>query len=248
MGTLIGSIFPNDFARRYSGTGQADYIRNPANQYDTVGAMSFWFSVPVLLSSNGYIPMICFSHNGTPSGAYGKKITFSIRRNSGYGDTNNHFSWELSINGTASTFRVPSLSILASTWYHVLVCSDGSIYINSVLVTSYLVSSFSSAWFIDIAGLGTDHDLCFGGILNNAGSLAVAGRCDLNEVIYLTSVPTSTEVGLLYNGGTPPDPGLLPGTLQSKIIVYRDFENTLIPVIGSGTLTALGPPTYIAFP
>ncbi len=245
---IHSSTPPTDFARRYDGTNY-DYIANPANQYDAVGAMSFWFRVPVLLSANGYIPIICFSHNGSPSGAYGKKMQLCVRRRSaGYGNTNNYFDWEYVANGTNSTVKSSNLVLAANTWYHVSVCSDGSIYINGTLATYiYWITAFTSGWFSGITG--TNHDLSFGAILTNTGAFGIGGRVDLDDYIYFNDNLTSGEVTEIYGTGTrPPDPASFTSTLQAKIVTYRNWENTLAPVIGSGTLTPIGSPSYIAFP
>ena len=81
---------PNDFARRYNGTSQYDWLANPANMGDTVGAVSFWFYVPVLLTGNGNYPIYTIGDAGAKVGAFGRYILISIRRNTAYGDTNNY--------------------------------------------------------------------------------------------------------------------------------------------------------------
>lgn len=249
MGTLIGSIFPNDFARRYNGTSQCDWLANPASMNDTVGAVSFWFYVPVLLTGNGLYPIYSLSDSGPKVGAFGRFISIGIRRVTGYGNTNNYLDVTFVGNGSSVFVKSNSTPISAAGWYHGVVTSNAEIYLNAA--TPAYTAKWSTynwvggQWFGSVGG--TNKDLA---IASNrlAGVVTNYGRVDLNEVIYLSAVPTSTEVGLLYNGGTPPDPASLPSTLQAKISVYRGFENTLVPVIGSGTLTAVGSPTYIAFP
>ena len=239
---------PNDFARRYNGTSQYDWLANPANMGDTVGAVSFWFYVPVLLTGNGNYPVYTIGDAGAKVGAFGRYILISVRRNTAYGDTNNYLDVSY-VTGTSVYSKSNATAISAAGWYHGVVTSNAEIYVNAV-TPSYTAkwSTYNwvgGQWFGTVGG--TNKDLALGAA-RVAGAITSYGRLDLNEVIYLNAVPTSTEVGLLYNGGTPPDPASLPGTLQSKISVYRGFENTLVPVIGSGTLTPIGSPSYIAFP
>jgi hypothetical protein len=253
MGTLIGSIFPNDFARRYNGTSQYDWLANPANMGDTVGAVSFWFYIPALLTADGFSAIYTIADSGVKVGSQGRYINIGIRRNaSGYGNTNNYLDVVFIGSGTTIYVKSNSTPISAAGWYHAVFTSNAEIYVNAA-TPSYTPKWTGGGGFDWITGQwfgsvgGTNKDLSIGarrltGVATNYASV------DVNEVIYLNAVPTSTEVGLLYGGGTAPDPGLLPSTLQSKLSIYRDFENTLVPVIGSGTLTAVGSPTYIAFP
>ena len=250
MGTLIGSIFPNNYARRYNGTSQYDWLANPANMNDTVGAVSFWFYVPVLLTSNGTYPIYVLCDAGVKVGPSGRVMFIGIRRNGGYGNTNNYLDVTFVGNGTIAYVKANATPITAAGWYHAVITSDAEIYVNAV--TPSYTSTWTGAsawasgqWFGSVGG--TNKDLALGAT-RLAGAITSYGRVDLNEVIYLNAVPTSTEVGLLYNGGTPPDPAFLPSTLQAKISVYLGFENTLVPFIGYGTPTAVGPASYIAYP
>ena len=243
------SSWVNNYARRYNGTSQYDWLANPGNMNDTVGAVSFWFYVPVLLTGNGTYPIYVLADSGTKVGTAGRFLFIGIRRNSvGYGNTNNYLDVTYSGSGTTVYAKSNSTPLAAATWYHASVSSDGDIILNAA-TPSYIIWSGGSYWTGQWFGTigGTNKDLAIGAT-RLAGALTSYGRVDVNEVIYLNAVPTSTEVSLLYNGGTPPDPGLLPSTLQAKISVYLGFENTLVPFIGYGTPTAVGPASYIAYP
>ena len=251
MGSIITAPFYRDYARRYNGTSQYDWLANPANMNDTVGAVSFWFYVPVLLTSDGAILIYLISDSGTKVGSFGRLLSIVVRRNSGYGNTNHYLDVTFIATGSLPILtKSNSTAISAAGWYHAVVTSDAEIYINAA-TPSYTPRWNGGApwvagqWFGSVGG--TNKDLA---IASNrlAGVVTNYGRVDLNEVIYLSAVPTSTEVAELYGDGSIPNPASFSLALRNKISVYRSFEQTLVPVIGSGTLTAVGSPTYIAFP
>ena len=249
MGSIIAAPFYRDYARRYSGTGQYDWLANPVNMNDTVGAVSFWFYVPVLLTGNGLYPIYCLSDSGPKVGTFGRSIAIGIRRNTAYGNTNNYLDVTFIGSGSSVFVKSNSTPISAAGWYHGVVTSDAEIYLNAA--TPAYTAKWSAnnwvggQWFGSVGG--TDKDLALGAA-RLSGTVGSYGRIDLNEVIYLNAVPTSTEVAELYGGGSIPNPASFSLGLRNKISVYRGFEKTLVPIIGSGTLTAVGSPTYIAFP
>lgn len=238
---------PTDFARRYDGTNY-DYIHNPANRSDTIGAMSFWFRVPTLLTANGLYVIAALGDGGPLVGAYGRNLVFRVGRNSAYGTTNNMLELVYNSNGSKLAYKAANVALAANTWYNGVVMASGDIYLNGSM-PSFLYRGATLSfpiWFGSV--LGSSHDFSFGALMVN-GTGTNFGTLDLDDVIYFNDNLTSGEVTQIYGTGTrPPDPASFTSTLQAKIVTYRNWENTLVPIIGSGTLTAVGSPTYIAYP
>lgn len=211
------------------------WIRNPTFKNATSGAMAVWVRFPEVLTGNGFVTIQALGNAGAA-----EYMLFTLRRNTARDAPTNVIDVLTNIGGLVKG-KSGTTTLAANTWYLVGHDSLGDQWVNGSKegVQHWYGSSptnvRTSGWYSDLPGV--TKDLSFGALRHN-GTTSFYGRNDINDPYEFSAPLTAPEWAELYAAGMGCNPRSLSPGLQAKIIDVWSFEQTLVPPIGTDTLTA----------
>lgn len=240
MGTLIGSAFRDALCADFNGTDEYAYCDDPSWKSDTAGAFAIRMRADTLLGANGSRMLIGFGVRD--AGNNSQLNVLRQFRSPGTSNQNRVFTLARITAGGPGNSVTGGTALSATTWYSVVVQSNGSawsIYLNAAAETLTVGGSNTGDWLGDLSG--TDHRLNFGSaFISNAPSNYFDGR--LNECIYVGGrALTGAEITEWHNAGVPKNPHRL--SFRADIDSWwrfgdsRDSATTIYDEIGSNHLT-----------
>ena len=246
MGTLIGSTFRNTLALHANGTSQYAQASSVSFRNDTLGTISLWVRFTTVPTSRSFKSIFAI---GSTVGGNFSRFYVGIRWNSGAGSLPRICVG--SAHPTQSTWitdAVGSTTLSAGVWYHVVVRSDGVVYVNNVLqtMTTWLVANGPlPGWFNSVTS--ATYNVTIAARQDTTVSQFLDARVD--EITYYNTALNPAEVLVLYNGGTPVNPHRFDFISACQMWLRcgdsRDDATTLYDEIGSNDFTLVGSPSYV---